>query len=620
MKARGFIINSISVVLPAFNEAARIENTVSVTADTLSKITDRFEIIIAEDGSTDGTDRIAAELANKYDYVIHLHSDERQGRGRALNRAFKAASGDVLCYIDVDLATDMKHLEQLCRAVSTGGYDFATGSRMMPKSDSKRPFKREFASRGYNFLVRLFLRSKLYDHQCGFKAFRRDALFELLDEIENQHWFWDTELLVRAQYKGYKILEFPVHWRHGGTSKVNIVKDVYGMGSEIFRLWWELFVAKFFLGKKKVLIAALLAVLILALIATLLGTSEIIETAKQASPGTLALAFFIYCLSWPLRGVRFQQILKRLGSNYELGFLTGSIFISQSANVVLPARIGDLSRLYILNKNKNLSLTTGLSSLTVERVFDVVAITLISILAFFEAASRLEPAPWISSLIGLAGLAVVFFFAVLLLLSFRDKHLKIKPEARPEIKSEMNSKIDSEMDSEIKLKPEINSEIKAQEISSSRLADKIKDFAGSFIHQISIVAVRPGAFVKVLASSVLIWSIDIFTCFFVLRAFSGAGIALPFTFLMPLVFLAVAIGNIAKIFPITPGAIGTYEMALTAVFGLGGIKPELGFTVAVLDHIIKNSITLIGGGFAISELGLKWKEVLSTDSQLLKGV
>jgi len=244
-------ITSVSVVLPAYNEAAKIEKTVLITAETLSKIADRFEIIIAEDGSTDGTDRIASMLSKKYAYVIHLHSDARQGRGKALNRAFKAASGEVLCYIDVDLATDMKYLEKLVRAISVDGYDFATGSRIMPESDAKRPFKREFASRGYNHLVRLFLRSKLYDHQCGFKAFRRKALFEILDVVENQHWFWDTELLVRAQHKGYKVLEFPVYWRHGGSSKVNLVKDVGGMGSEIFRLWGELYLPKFISRKER---------------------------------------------------------------------------------------------------------------------------------------------------------------------------------------------------------------------------------------------------------------------------------------------------------------------------------------------------------------------------------
>ncbi len=205
-------------------------------------------------------------------------------------------------------------------------------------------------------MVRLLLHSKLYDHQCGFKAFRRGPLLELLDEIENQHWFWDTELLVRAQHRGYRVLEFPVYWRHGGSSKVNFAKDIVGMGSEVFRLWWELFFPGLFSGKGKIFLTAFLAILILALAATFLGASEVLENIKHVSPGTLALASFIYCASWPLRGMRFQQILNRLGNHYGIGFLTGSIFISQSANVILPARIGDLSRMYILKKVKTLPL------------------------------------------------------------------------------------------------------------------------------------------------------------------------------------------------------------------------------------------------------------------------
>jgi len=574
------------VVLPAYNEAASIEKAVLVTAETLFKTTDQFEIIIAEDGSTDGTDRVASKLAEQYAYVVHLHSDKRQGRGKALNRAFKAASGEVLCYIDVDLATDMRYLEKLIRAVSTEGYDFATGSRMMPESDAKRPFKREFASKGYNFLVRLFLRSKLYDHQCGFKAFRREALFELLEEIENEHWFWDTEVLVRAQHKGYRVIEFPVCWRHGGSSKVNLAKDVRGMGSEIFRLWRELSFPLEVSGKRKVLLTTALAILILAFVATFLGASDILENVKQASFRTLVLASLVYCVSWPLRGVRFQQILNRLGNQYGLGFLTGSIFISQSANVILPARIGDLSRMYILKKSKDLAFTTSFSSITVERVFDIVAITSIAILASSGAASRFELAPWMESLIQLSGLAVVLFFSILFIVSFREgntrKRLKMKK-------------------------------------SQNGISGKIKSFASTLLHQISVVAVRPSSFLAVTVSSLLIWGIDILTCFLVLKSFPTVAESVLSTYMISLIFLAVALGNIAKIFPITPGAIGTYEVALTAVFGLGGIEPEIGFTVAVLDHIIKNSITLIGGGLALSELGLRWREVLCTDKDVWKG-
>ncbi len=480
----------------------------------------------------------------------------------------------------------MKYLQKLVRAISTDGYDFATGSRMMRDSDAKRPFKREFASRGYNFLVRLFLRSKLYDHQCGFKAFRREALFELLDEIENEHWFWDTEVLVRAQHKGYRVIEFPVYWRHGGSSKVNLAKDVKGMGSEIFRLWRELSLPVIASGKGKVFLTAALAILILSFAATFLGASDILENVKHASFRMLVLASMVYCISWPLRGVRFQQILKRLGNQYGLGFLTGSIFISQSANVILPARIGDLSRMYILKKSKDLALTTSFSSLTVERVFDIVAITSIAMLASSGAASRFELAPWMDSLIKLSGFAVVLFFSILFIVSFREGRTK---------------------------------KILEKEYSRRGLSGKIKSFASTFLYQMSVVAVRPGAFLAVTASSLLIWGIDIFTCFLVLKSFPTVGVSVSSTYMVSLIFLAVALGNIAKIFPITPGAIGTYEVALTAVFGLGGIKPEIGFTVAVLDHIIKNSITLIGGGLALSGLGLRWREVLCTDKDVLKG-
>jgi glycosyltransferase involved in cell wall biosynthesis len=230
----------VSLILPAYNEAVRIEDTVNQTAKALEEFTSSFEIIIAEDGSSDGTDKIASKLAEKYSYVQHLHSDSRQGRGKALNRAFKSTSGEMLCYIDVDLATDMSHLKELIESISIEGYDFATGSRMMPQSKVKRPLKRSFASQGFNFLVRTLLHSKLYDHQCGFKAFRREPLFDLLDKVKDTHWFWDTELFIISQYHGYKVKEFPVVWRHGGATKVNLRKDVLEMGSQIFRLRQDL--------------------------------------------------------------------------------------------------------------------------------------------------------------------------------------------------------------------------------------------------------------------------------------------------------------------------------------------------------------------------------------------
>jgi glycosyltransferase involved in cell wall biosynthesis len=229
----------VSVVFPAYNEVNYLSDAVEKAKQALEGFTDSYEIIIAEDGSTDGTAELAEELAKKDPKVKHIHRDERLGRGKALNNAFRQSSGEVLVYMDLDLATDLKHLQPLVEALTIEGYDFATGSRMLPESKVERTLRRSISSKVYNFLVRSMLGSKLHDHQCGFKAFRREPTLQLIDEVENNHWFWDTEILVRAQRKGYKIKEIPVVWRGGRKTKVNLLKDSYDMGKHVFKLWWK---------------------------------------------------------------------------------------------------------------------------------------------------------------------------------------------------------------------------------------------------------------------------------------------------------------------------------------------------------------------------------------------
>jgi glycosyltransferase involved in cell wall biosynthesis len=171
-----------------------------------------------------------------------LHRDDRQGRGKALNKAITEAKGTIVCYYDVDLATDMHYLPELIDSIRNGA-DISTGSRLLPTSDIVRTGGREVASRSYNFLVRIFLGSSLYDHQCGFKAFRKDRILLILPLIRSNHWFWDTELLVRSQRSEYVVREFPVKWRAGKGTTVR-VKDIFEMGSSILRLWWQIHVSK----------------------------------------------------------------------------------------------------------------------------------------------------------------------------------------------------------------------------------------------------------------------------------------------------------------------------------------------------------------------------------------
>lgn len=230
----------VSVVFPAYNEADALKGALEKVTEALNEIARSYEIIIAEDGSTDGTAQLAAALAEKHLFVKHIHGEKRLGRGTALKNAFKQSSGEILIYMDLDLATDLKHLKTLVGALEFEGYDFATGSRMLPQSNVERSSTRNIASKTYNFMVRALLGSKVKDHQCGFKAFRREPLMKLLDEVGAGHWFWDTEILVRAQHRGYNIKEIPVSWRGGRETKVRLLKDSWNMFWQAFSLWWHL--------------------------------------------------------------------------------------------------------------------------------------------------------------------------------------------------------------------------------------------------------------------------------------------------------------------------------------------------------------------------------------------
>ncbi len=231
----------VTLVIPVYNDVHALQEAVPRVRDTLSSLVSEYEIIIAEDASTDGSAECAARFAQAYPDVVHLHRDERLGRGSALSRAAAHAQGEIFCYCDVDMATDISYLGSLIDCISNG-YDIAIGSRLLPGSRIVRSAGREIKSRGYNFLVRLILRSALSDHQCGFKAFRTAVLRSLLEETVDTHWFWDTEILVRAQRKGYRIAEIPVVWTEGKGTTVRS-GDIWKMGRAILRLWWQLHVS-----------------------------------------------------------------------------------------------------------------------------------------------------------------------------------------------------------------------------------------------------------------------------------------------------------------------------------------------------------------------------------------
>ena len=222
------IYTALTITNPTINnEADNLEKCVAGARKALAG-TD-YEIIIAEDGSRDGTDRIAARISGKYRNVRHIHSDRKLGRGRALKNAFAAARGDSVGFIDVDMATDPAHLRDLVRY--SRQYDVVTGSRYMKGSSVDRPFAREIVSRAYNWLARVFLGSGVQDLQCGFKAFSRKFVKKEISSIQESSWAWDTVVIVAARMKGYSVKEFPVRWeekkekKHSASPK-RILSDI----------------------------------------------------------------------------------------------------------------------------------------------------------------------------------------------------------------------------------------------------------------------------------------------------------------------------------------------------------------------------------------------------------
>lgn len=231
----------ISVVIPVYNGSFYLESCV---IDLRAHFTERgipYELLIAEDGSTDGSKALCRELRARYPELTLIQAEERLGRGESLRRAIRAATGDVVLYTDVDMATDIRHLDALIEHVSNGD-DIATGSRYLQGSLAKRSLPRLIASRAYNRMVRLLLNSHVRDHQCGFKAFKRDSILELLPQVKAGDWFWDTEILVRAQLGGFRVAEIPVEWAESPAdrSTVKLASDSFRFFFEVLRLRSEL--------------------------------------------------------------------------------------------------------------------------------------------------------------------------------------------------------------------------------------------------------------------------------------------------------------------------------------------------------------------------------------------
>lgn len=217
----------VSIILPCFNEAQVLGKAVSAIRNTLDKTIYKYEIIIAEDASTDGSDKIAKELSQRYENIIWLHRDNKRGRGSAVSNAIRKARGRIVGFIDVDLETPAHYIYPAIIEIDNGA-DIATCIRIFKLGINQLFFRfpKVLSHYCYLWLSRKILGMKLTDIEAGFKFFNKERILPILDEINDEHWFWDTELMARSYYKNYKIVEKPMLFlpNYQRRSKVNLVE------------------------------------------------------------------------------------------------------------------------------------------------------------------------------------------------------------------------------------------------------------------------------------------------------------------------------------------------------------------------------------------------------------
>ena len=213
----------VEIVVPVYNEAAQLAERITALRTFLDEsFPFRTLVTVVDNASTDDTSRVAGELAAQLRGVAAMRLP-RKGRGYALREAWSTSAAPVVAYMDVDLSTSLPALLPLVAPLLSGHRDVAIGSRLARGAHVVRGPKRELISRAYNLLLKFTLRGRFSDAQCGFKALRRDAAEKLLPLVEDNEWFFDTELLVTAERLGLRIGEVPVDWVDDPDSRVNIV-------------------------------------------------------------------------------------------------------------------------------------------------------------------------------------------------------------------------------------------------------------------------------------------------------------------------------------------------------------------------------------------------------------
>ena len=229
-----------SIVIPAYNEKARIGATLAEVVQCVEENNWNAEIIVVDDGSTDATAAIVNTMAAQCPIVRLLPNGTNRGKGYSVRRGMLHANGDIVMFTDADLSSPMQEAHRLFNAIREGA-DVAIGSRWLERNRQTihQPLYRQFFGRCFNLVTRMIMRLPFADTQCGFKAFTRQAAQTVFQLQRIERWGFDPEILFIALKRGYRVREVPVTWGHDERSRISYLKDGLKMLEELIFVRWN---------------------------------------------------------------------------------------------------------------------------------------------------------------------------------------------------------------------------------------------------------------------------------------------------------------------------------------------------------------------------------------------
>ncbi|HEY6770052.1 MAG TPA: dolichyl-phosphate beta-glucosyltransferase [Candidatus Sulfotelmatobacter sp.] len=228
-----------SIVIPAYNEGARLGATLDKVLNYIAQHECDAEIIVVNDGSRDNTADIVREKALTNPSLRLVENPGNRGKGYSVRNGMLHALGRVVLFSDADLSSPIEEVPKLLKAISQGA-DIAIGSRWLKAEmqTQRQPLHRQIFGRVFNLLLRMTLGLQFADTQCGFKAFKRRAVENIFPLQRIERWGFDPEILFLARKFGYKVQEVPVEWGHSGGTRINPVVDGARMFMEMLRIRW----------------------------------------------------------------------------------------------------------------------------------------------------------------------------------------------------------------------------------------------------------------------------------------------------------------------------------------------------------------------------------------------